>query len=226
MADPEAWWRSFRPKRNDGKPRKPKPAAEDVPRWSVPREWSGERCFILAGGASLKAQVELIPRLRGRIIAIKQTVLYRPDADVMFLASREDPEICRKYFGLYKGPRMVCRSNYPGFPERTLFLRRTSEAVYSRDPQYVGGFDAGSSALNLAALFGASEVVILGMDMCGGRWMKNHPLSEIPDWHFAWHMQGLDRMAPELKKDGVKVWNASPISRIPFFPKRPLSDFI
>lgn len=219
-------WRSFKPKRNDGKPRKEKVNA-DVPRWSVPREWQGERCFILGGGASLKEQVKAIPKLRGRVIAIKQTVLYRPDADVMLLASRDDPFVCRKYFDLYKGPRMVCRSNYPGFPARTLFLRRTSEAVYSRDPEHVGGFDAGGSAINLAALFGAKEIVLLGLDMGGGRWMKNHPtMPVIPEWHFMWHLQGLEKMAPELERDGIKVWNCSPVSRIPFFPKRPLADFL
>ena len=28
----------------------------NVPRWTVPQEWAGERCFILAGGRSLKEQ--------------------------------------------------------------------------------------------------------------------------------------------------------------------------
>lgn len=218
------WWRDFEMKRSS-KPRKEKKNA-DVPRWSVPREWEGERCFILGGGASLAEQAKQIPKLRGRVIAIKQTVLYRPDADVMLLASRDDPFVCRKFFDLYKGPRMVCRSNYPGMPKRTLYLRRTSEAAYSRDPQYVGGFDAGGSAINLAALFGAKEIILLGLDMCGGRWVKNHPKPEIPEFHFGLHLQGLERMAPELKKDGIAVWNCSPISRIPFFPRRPLAHFL
>ena len=207
--------------------RRPLKLSANVPRWKVPREWQGERCFILGGGASLKAQEALLPKLRGRIIAIKQTVFYRPDADVMLLASREDPFVCRRFFPLYKGPRMVCRSNYPGFPSGTLYLRRTKGGRYSRHPEFVGGLDAGATAINLAALFGAAEVVLLGLDMCGGRWVHRHPtMPTIPDWHFRLHLEGLARMAPELAADGVRVVNCSPISQIPDFEKRPLTDFL
>jgi hypothetical protein len=198
----------------------------DVPKWSVPREWVGDRCFVLGGGASLKEQVPLLGKLRGRIIAIKQTVYHRPNADVMLLASREDPKICKKFFPLFKGKRMICRSNYPGMPAGTCHLRRTNGGAYSRDPQLVGGLDAGATAINLAALFGAKEIILLGLDMCGGRWVKGHPLPVIPPWHFQLHLEGLAKMAPELAKDGIRVVNCSPISAIPDFEKRPLSEFL
>lgn len=202
-------------------------ANAQVPRWTVPREWEGERCFVIAGGRSVKEQAALVPKLRGRIIAIKQAVLLRPDADVMLLAARDDWFVCRDYFRLYRGPRVICRSNYPHMPKGTLYLRRTDNGTYSRDPQFVGGLDAGATALNLAALFGAKEIVVLGMDMVQGRWVRNHPtMPVIPDWHFRNHIEGLQRMAPELKKDGVRVINCSPISAVPFFEKRPLKEFV
>lgn len=197
-----------------------------LPRWSVPREWDGQRCFILGGGASLKAQYDLIPSLEGRIIAIKQTVYLRPRADVMFVSGRDDAHVCAPYFDKYKGPRIVCRSAYPGMPARTLFLRRTVKGRYSRDPQLVGGLDAGTSAINLATLFGAKEIVILGMDMTGGRWVKHHHLPVIPQWHFDAHLENLATFVPELERDGVRVYNCSPISAIPWFEKRRLEDFV
>lgn len=193
-------------------------------RWSVPREWKGERCFILAGGASL--QTDKARQLRGRIIAIKQCVYLRPDADVMLVSGRDDAEVCREYFEKYKGPNLVCRSPYPGFPERTLFLTRTKDGAYSRDPRMVGGLDAGSTAINLAALFGAKEIVLLGMDMTGGRWVKHHHLPTIPKWHFDLHLAGIARMAGELARDRIRVVNCSPISRITQFEKRPLEEFL
>jgi hypothetical protein len=202
-------------------------AVAKVPNWIVPREWPGERCFIIAGGRSVADQVKLIPKLRGRIIAIKQSVQLRPDADVMLLAARDDWFVCRDYFRFYRGPRIICRSNYPNMPVGTLYLRRTGNGVYSRDPRSVGGFDAGASAINLAALFGATEIIVLGMDMVQGRWVKNHPTRPIiPDFHFAQHLEGLQRMAPELKRDGVKVINCSPISAVPFFERRSLKEFV
>ena len=39
------------------------------------REWAGERCFILCGGPSLKDQRRHVPQLKGRVIAIKQSVM-------------------------------------------------------------------------------------------------------------------------------------------------------
>lgn len=211
------------------------------PPWSVPREWVGERCFILAGGASL--QQKAIPHLRGRVIAIKQTVALRPDADVMFVSGRDDPEVCREYFALYRGPRVICRARYFGFPSGTLYLQRTTARLpkglawpsgrktkhwspYSRLPTHLGGFDAGSSAINLAALFGATEIVLLGMDMTGGRWVRHHHRPVIPQMDFEWHLAGLRLMAPELERDGVRVVNCSPISAIDCFEKRPLEEFL
>lgn len=192
--------------------------------WRVPREWEGERCFVLAGGASM--QCELVPRLRGRIIAIKQAVALRPNADVMLVSGRDDPQVCAAYFPLYVGPRIVCRHDYPGMPIGTYHLRRLKGGGYSRDPALLGGLDAGASAINLAALFGAREIVLLGMDMVGGRWVKKHHMPVIPARHFALHLEGLRAMAPELAADNVRVVNCSPISAIPFFEKRPLGDFL
>jgi hypothetical protein len=217
------------------------PGVVDQPGWSVPREWTGERCFILAGGASL--QTRLVPQLQGRIIAIKQTVALRPDADVMFVSGRDDPTVCAPYFPRYQGPRVVCRARYDGFPTRTLFLRRSRGPLpgpdrpparrkvthwhpYSRDPTQLGGFDAGASAINLAALFGATEIVLLGMDMCGGRWVKKHHQSVIPELDFTWHLAGLRWMAPELAADGIRVVNCSPVSCIECFERQPLEVFL
>lgn len=191
--------------------------------WTVPREWSGARCFILAGGASL--QLAAIPRLQGRIIAIKQTVALRPDADVMFVAGRDDPQRCAPYFPLYTGPRIICRSGYPGFPDRVLCLQRSKEA-YSRDPTHLAGLDAGSSAINLAALFGATEIVLLGIDMTGGRWVKKHHMPVIPQRHFDLHLGSLNRMAPELEADGIRVVNCSPVSAVTCFERQPLEAFL
>jgi hypothetical protein len=33
-------------------------------------------------------------------------------------------------------------------------------------------------------------------------------------------------MAPELKQDGIRVVNCSPISAVPFFEMRPLKEFM
>lgn len=199
-------------------------------RYVPARAWAGERCFILCGGPSLGAQRHLVPQLKGRVVAIKQTVVMRPDADMMFVSGREDPVICAPFFPLYTGPRIVCRSRYEGFPERVQFMRRTK--VVDRlctEPGVVAGLDAGTSCLNAVWQHGVAEIVLLGFDMSGGRWLNGefeHPLPIPPQSHHDRHLKACAGVAQDLAALGVKVWNASPASAATFFEHRPLESFI
>jgi hypothetical protein len=212
--------------------------AEKLPKpgnWSVPREWVGERCFIIAGGPSIKQQLDMIPRLKGRIIAIKQAVSLRPDADVMFVAGKDDPEICRPYFPLFKGRYLVTRTRAPGFPPEMLVLGRSGAHKndpkkvqrLSHDPRLLAGWDAGASAINLAFLFGSPEIVCLGIDMTGNRWVKGpHPLPVIPRSHHEIHSRGHAEIAADLKAARVRVVNVSPTSTLDCYERGSLEDFL
>jgi len=194
------------------------------------REWAGERCFILCGGPSLKDQRAMVPALQGRVIAIKQAVVMRPAADVMFVSGRQDPVICAPFFPLYTGPRIICRKEYPGFPPGVLFTRRTKPPDrLSVEPGLLAGLDAGSSAINLAYQFGAAEIVLLGFDMSGGRWLNGefpHPVPIPPQHHHDRHLAACRGIAADLAAAGVKVWNASPRSAATFFEHRALESFL
>jgi hypothetical protein len=198
--------------------------------WSVPREWRGERCFIIAGGESVKAQEHLIPKLFGPIIAIKQSVALRPDADVMFIAGKDDGRVCASFFPLHRGTYLVARGEYRDVPSRTKVLGRSIPADrLSEEPTALAGFDAGTSAINLAFLFGASEIVLLGYDMTGGRWLNDrykHHLPYPPQRHFDLHLAALPPFAEDLKAAGVRVVNCSPISAVEVFEKRSLEEFV
>jgi hypothetical protein len=202
----------------------------DKDRFVPTREWAGERCFILFGGESLKAQRHLVPQLKGRFIAVKQTVAIKPDADVMFVGARDDVTICAPFFKMYQGPRIICRSGYDGFPEGTLLMSRTKEtARLCKTPGVLAGLDTGTSAINLAYQLGVSEIVLLGYDMRGGRWLNGefkHPLPFPPKEHFYRHLNAARCIALDLVVEGVKVWNASPTSEAKFFEYRPLETFL
>lgn len=202
----------------------------DAPRFAPTREWAGERCFILCGGPSLKAQRHLVPQLQGRVIAIKQTVVMRPSADVMFVSGREDPAICAPFFPQYRGPRIICRTHYAGFPDSVLYMRRTKQTDrLSTVPGVLAGLDAGSSAINLAWQFGVAEIVLLGFDLSGGRWLNgefDHPLPIPPQAHHDRHLAAVTTMAKDLADEGCKVWNASPTSAAKCFEHRALESFL
>lgn len=201
------------------------------PLWSVPRDWAGERCFVLCGGASLKAQRELVPRLQGRIVAVKEAVLLRPDADVLFFAGEKPEIIAPPLIRRFTGRDMVVRGKgHPIFPDRIKRVWRTlTHTRWSTDPTMVAGFDAGTSAINLAMLFGAAEIVLLGYDMTGGRWFAGehpHPTPVIPETDFRRHLEPLPSLAAHAKELGVRIVNCSPVSRATCFESQPIEAFL
>lgn len=200
--------------------------------WKVPREWPGERCFILCGGESINQQRKPIAKLRGRIIAVKHAVLLRPDADVMFFTA--EPWDSLPLLPKFKGTYAVSRrgKDVSVFPDYVKWVTRTKDHDRLSDlPGQVGGYDAGSSAIHLAYQLGATEIVLLGFDMTGGRWFVKsgewkHPMPRIPEDHFRRHMGPLKSLAKDAKAKGIRIVNCSPISRVDAFERQPLETFL
>lgn len=210
---------------------------KDRPLWRVPREWEGETCFVVCGGASFDAQQQAIAiklRKHGRWIAVKQSVEFIPDADVMIVGNKEDSHVLKRHYKMYTGPRLVARSWYPRMPERTLYLRRHKSTKtdqgermpLSKSPHHLAGRDVGASAVNLAYLFGATRIIVIGMDMTGGHWMTGHPMPRPSKSHFLRHKEAIYTMAEDLKEEGIEVLNASPISTLKCWPKIKLEDLL
>jgi hypothetical protein len=203
--------------------------------WSVPKEWPGERCFIVCGGESVRAQRHLIPQLKGRVIVVKHGVLLRPDADVLFVTA--EPWDVLPLLPKFKGTHVVMRRGQgkDGIPDYVKVVTRTKDHEHLCDlPTHVCGYDAGTSAINLAYHFGATEIVLLGYDMTGGRWFCDadgrgewkHPMPVIPEAHFRRHMGPLTALAEDAARKGVRIVNCSPISRVTAFERQPLEAFL
>jgi hypothetical protein len=201
------------------------------PVWHVPREWPGERCFIICGGESVKAQRKVIPQLKGRFIAIKEGVLVRPDADVLFLGGEKTPEIAKPLIPKFRGKYMVVRGKSDAeLPSTVLRLTRSKNHGELCDlPGHVCGRDSGTSAINLAYHFGATEIVLIGYDMQGRRWFEGewpHPMPHIPEEHFRRHMEHLGALADDAKRKGIRIVNVSPTSRVTAFERRDIRDYL
>lgn len=199
--------------------------------WPIPREWPGERCFILCNGESVRAQRHLIPRLRGRVIAIKEAVRLRPDADVLFVAAEKRVDIVPGLLPLFRGRYVIARNKVPAsYPEYVKRVSRTKDHTRLCDlPDHVCGYDCGTSAINVAWHFGAAEVVLLGMDMTGDRWCNGefrHPMPHIPPRHHALHASVLPDIAKDAEARGLRIVNCSPTSAVTCFERRPLEDFL
>lgn len=201
------------------------------PIWNVPREWPGERAFVICGGESVREQRHLIPKLTGRFIAIKEGVLVRPDADVLFLGGERTPEIALPLIPKFRGTYMVVRGKSDQeLPPTVKRVTRTKEHTKLCDlPGHVCGYDSGTSAMNLAYHFGAREIVMIGYDMRGGRWFTGewpHPMPHIPEEHHRRHMAPLAALAEDATAKGIRIVNVSPISRVTCFERRRLEEFL
>lgn len=198
---------------------------------TVAREWDGDRCFIIGNGESVTPLRSMIPKLKGRFIAIKQSVALRPDADVMFISGKRAWDICEPVFPMFRGKYAITRGRGDArFPARVLRIGRTKIADrLCTDPRYVAGLDAGTSAVNLAWHFGAAEIVLLGIDYCGARWSNGeypHFMPSPPIDHQERHWRTHQAFGPTILATGVKVWNTSKHSRLTCYPKKSLEAFL
>jgi hypothetical protein len=201
------------------------------PIWSVPREWQYARAVVICGGESVKAQRDLLRQIRGRFVAVKHGVFLKPDADVLFFAGERPAEIAPPCLAAFHGRYAVVRGRgHQVFPDTVKRVwRTTTHERWSDDPTMVAGFDAGTSAINLAMLFGATEILVLGFDMIGGRWFNGeipHYLPQPPESDFQRHMSVLPSLAVDAQAKGVRIVNCSPISRVTCFERRPLEAFL
>lgn len=199
--------------------------------WTVPPIWKGERCFIIAGGQSVpRLFFRDHPKLPGRILAIKDAVFFYPFADCMFYAGRrlhkERPEL----FAQYDGQLIVKRTVDDGVPERVKQVRRANAvngiSGLQTDPRYLGGWDSGGSAINLAYHFGVKQIVLIGFDLTGHHWNAAHPFPRARPQHHETHRISIDAMAQPLRRAGVEVFNTSPISTLKEYPFRDLDSLV
>lgn len=205
--------------------------------WSIPREWSGETAFVVAGGPSVLGQ-DLRLLAGRRVVAVNSSYRAVPWADYLFtmdgrwlIHNRSD--ILRTYKGPgtggpYRG-RVVTDSNrlsmlHISWPE-VLHLERGRAKGISTDPTMVCGYYTSlHGAINVAALAGATRIVLLGADGGPGPDGKLYHHEPHP-----WRIKLRDfwrLMATELKTTveplnaaGIEVINCSPESRLTCWPK-------
>jgi hypothetical protein len=175
------------------------------------------------------------PKLDGRIIGINWGFKLRPDADVLFWQDerfyRAAAEQMREHTGAYKITRKMTRIPTPYDIKLIGRLDPDQNRIrgLSNDPERVGGSCSGGSAINLAYLFGATQIILLGFDMQrtgpNGNWHRWHSMQAKAD-DYKDFMPHIVAMAEPLRAAGVEVWNTSLDSALTCFPKRRLEDFL
>jgi hypothetical protein len=208
-------------------------------------DWWGQAVAIVASGPSTKKEDVALLQGRLRVIAIKQNVEIAPWAEVVYGCDRA---WWRHVRGLpdFKGLKVA----YDDRACREFGLQRVEVLrVQTRDGRYPGGFNpkadhlvfdpagtigsggcSGFQALNLAVQWGATRVLLIGMD-CNGKsgthWYgRNNAtgMSNPGEEQYTRWAHSFDSIAGQLADVGVEVVNAAPKSTITAYPKRGVAE--
>ncbi|MET3995835.1 hypothetical protein ABID65_007507 [Bradyrhizobium sp. S3.9.2] len=200
---------------------------------TVKPEWVGATAYVIAGGPSVRQQ--RLGMLAGRrVIVVNSSYEAFPDADICFFTDNrwwvdhwKRPAmlafkgrvftVCQAAAG-ERLHRMKCIYPPPGLADApdTLATQRTSL----------------QGAMNLAVHLGVRRIVLLGADM--GRapdgTSHHHAPHKYPNrpGNESWDLQMAQfrTIVEPLKARGVDVVNTSPDSRLPWWPKKLLSEVV
>ena len=196
-------------------------------------DWTDEACAIVASGPSTKrVNVAALHGLM-RTIAIKENVELCPWADVVYgcdAAWWRNANGLPKYAGLKVSatPRVTTR-----FPDIHIVQIKdpSGDRLVLTEPGIIGsGGNSGFQALNLAVLFGARRILLVGFDMTdqfGVHWYgraNGTGRSNPAEWNFKRWRGAFAAASPQLKLAGVQVLNCSDLSVLTCFPKLTLEQ--
>ncbi len=199
--------------------------------WTVPREWSGETAFLLAGGPSLRGFDAEILRGR-RVIAINNSYLLAPWADVLYYCDRQWWEDHReRALATFTGKYRVSLGTSA---DGTLRLQTSGPRGLEKSPIALrSGSNSGYQAINLAVHFGVSRIVLLGYDMHTNgpetHWHAGHPRDRPGSQEEALQNLFLPRfkhLVEPLRAEGIEVINATPDSALKLWPFIPLEKLL
>ena len=195
---------------------------------SIPRLFDGETVACIASGQSLtREDCERCRELR--VIVVNDAYRLAPWADVLYAADgpwwdhkRGVPEFdgikvtctveAAKRWGL---KHVAVRNTQGGLPYRGVSL----------DPSFlVSGGNSGFQAFNLAVLFGAKRIVLLGYDMRGTHFFGEHPSPLRKTQSFEKWIARFSTVPAMLK--GVEVINCTRETALKCFPMARLEEVL
>lgn len=204
--------------------------------------WTGQRCFILGGGPSLRGFD--FERLRGeRVIAVNRAFVDAEFADIMFFMDHSfykwiregnfGQETRKKYFS-FKGYKVFLDIMLRNFPD-VFGLAKIDEVgvATSLKRGIFHGNNSGFGALNVAVCLGANPIYLLGFDMRhvkdNGK-MRSHYHDGYPSRQPAGVLENFKnnfaKIASTLRSKKIKVVNLCPNSAMTCFPRKSIDEVI
>lgn len=194
---------------------------------AIERRWS--RAIVAAPGPSLTPAVAAACPGGWPVIAVNDAYRRFPGATVLYACDAAWWEV---HGGAadFKGEKWSChdaggndKSDAQARWGLNLVLGRHGVG-FSTDPAVIHyGSNSGFQAINLAMLWGASAIVLVGFDMTRGHFFGNHPAPLVNNKDYARFIPEFEAAAARLPA-GVRVLNATPGSALTCFPAVDLED--
>lgn len=181
----------------------------------------GDTVYIVGGGTSLKGfNFEL---LRDKtVIAVNKAFLHLPFAQVLYWSDTRFFEWHGKEISSFQGIKVTCRPQ----PKRGDIINLLNTGKTGLETMSYGLRDGGNSgyaAINLAYHLGAKKIVLLGFDMqTNGKethWHEGYTSTADNSAMERLMIPNFDSLVEPLEKRKVKVYNASPMSKLTCFDK-------
>ena len=189
--------------------------------------WAGRKCFILAGGESLKG-FDFTPLQNELTIGINKafqvfqntTINYSMDSDfyTALFDGRYDEHSGEKLLDKwqsYTGTRVfLTPMDIRKFGEEVYLIRRNIDFRLNETlaKGIFGGRNSGFGAIMLARALGCTNIYLLGYDMKAvenSHWHSGYPNRDIDDFNtkLAGYRKELEEAFPYLQVDGVTITN-------------------
>lgn len=189
-------------------------------------DWRGQTAVIAASGPSLTdAQINAVRAAGVRLITTNTTHERAPWADVHYACDL----LWWKTNITKVRTKAACWTQDRASAERWQlnWIRQAARPGLGTKDLHVNG-NSGFGAINLAYLFGARRILLLGFDMreVGGRkhWHIDHPKPCVQNMPFKEWLFKSVALARDLEKEGCEVINCCLDSALTVFKKMPLEE--
>lgn len=196
------------------------------------KRWIGKRCIVAAPGPSLTTEVAQVCGGEAPILAVNDAYKLFPNADVLYACDAVWWKV-NEFVKDFRGERWTSHSLAPkndktNLPHKELFniIGGRNESGFSADPNFIHyGNNSGFQAVNLAILFGAAEIILIGFDMRvvdnKSHFFGNHK-TPLRDTHsFVIWIREFTNASKGLE---VRIVNATPNSALKCFPMMGLEE--
>lgn len=198
------------------------------------RRWNGKKVIVAASGPSLNSNIAEI--CNGEIVlAVNDAIRLFPKAEVLYSCDADWWEV-NNFVLDFTGERWTSHSLSPRNDKRNLKNQELFHIIegkdlpgFSRDPEFIHyGNNSGFQAVNLAILFGAKEIVLVGFDMRNvgdkSHFFGNHKAPLRSTSAFSVWVDRFEK-ANRLLND-VRIVNCTPNSALTCFPMMPLEQVL